>query len=41
MTTRPFFRSEVLDLLLDRTQNNPDKYARKFTEEELIKWRLS
>jgi HEAT repeats len=32
-------RSEVLDLLLDRSKNDPDEQVRKYAEEELVKWR--
>ncbi|WP_295619954.1 hypothetical protein [Chamaesiphon sp. GL140_3_metabinner_50] len=32
-------RSEVLDLLVDRSKNDPDKQVRKYVEEELVKWR--
>jgi HEAT repeats/NACHT domain len=32
-------RSEVLDLLVDRSQNDPDEQVRKFAEEQLVIWR--
>ena len=32
-------RPEVLDLLLDRSQNDPDEQVRKYAEEQLIIWR--
>jgi HEAT repeats len=32
-------RSEVLDLLLDRSKNDPDEQVRKFAEEQLTIWR--
>jgi NACHT domain len=32
-------RSEVLDLLLDRSKNDPDEQVRKFAEEQLAIWR--
>jgi HEAT repeats len=32
-------RSEVLDLLLDRSKNDPDEQVRKYAEEQLVKWR--
>jgi hypothetical protein len=32
-------RSEVLDLLLDRSQNDPDDRVRKYAEEQLVIWR--
>jgi hypothetical protein len=32
-------RSEVLDLLLDRSQNDPDEQVRKYAEEQLVLWR--
>jgi NACHT domain len=32
-------RSEVLDLLIDRSNNDPDDQVRKFAQEKLVKWR--
>ncbi len=32
-------RPEVLDLLLDRSNNDPDEQVRKFSEEQLVIWR--
>jgi hypothetical protein len=32
-------RSEVLNLLLDRSQNDPDEQVRKYAEEQLVIWR--
>jgi hypothetical protein len=32
-------RPEVLDLLLDRSKNDPDEQVRKFAEKELLIWR--
>ncbi len=32
-------RSEVLDLLVDRSQNDPDEQVRKYAEEQLVIWR--
>jgi NACHT domain len=32
-------RSEVLDLLLDRSKNDPDEKVRKFAKEQLVIWR--
>jgi HEAT repeats/NACHT domain len=32
-------RSEVLDLLLDRSKNDPDEQVRKYAEEQLVIWR--
>jgi HEAT repeats len=32
-------RSEVLDLLLDRSKNDPDKQVRKYAEKQLVIWR--
>ena len=32
-------RSEVLDLLLDRSNNDPDEQVRKFAEEQLVLWK--
>jgi hypothetical protein len=32
-------RSEVLELLLDRSQNDPDEQVRKFADEQLVIWR--
>jgi hypothetical protein len=29
----------ILDLLLDRSKNDPDEQVRKFTEEQLAIWR--
>jgi hypothetical protein len=32
-------RSEVLDLLLDRSKNDPDEQVRKYAKEQLVIWR--
>jgi hypothetical protein len=32
-------RPEVLDLLLDRSKNDPNEQVRKFAEEQLVIWR--
>jgi hypothetical protein len=34
-----FFRPEVLDLLLDRSQNDSDEQVRKYAEDKLVRWR--
>jgi predicted NACHT family NTPase len=35
----PLSEPEVLDLLLDRSKNDPDEQVRKFAEEQLVIWR--